>query len=77
MAWHFDIEGYLAPDGSRVYESPDDVTQTDGILAHGYDPDNPDDDVWFWVYHPDYFDSLDEAYDHIQGMAGDYGIPYG
>lgn len=78
MPWDYEVEGYMdGHTGERHFDGePSDVHQTDGLLVHGWDKDDPENDIWFWVYDPLYFYDWEAAHAAIEIMFEEYGIPY-
>lgn len=73
--WEYEMVGWQDVSGARHDESPpaDAIGSMDGVMVHAWDARDPEADRYFWVYHPDVFESWDEADQWIHDVGDQYG----
>ena len=73
MAYEFTAEGWEDFDGNRHGGTPSDLDATHGVFVHVSNPDDPEDETYFWAYAAE-FDDWAEWWVYIGGLMEMYGL---
>lgn len=75
--WDVDVAGYMDREGARhVPGDFDNPSDAQGVFFHVVNRDDPDEEYWLWTYHPRYFTSWDEIWEHIEIAIEESGNAY-
>lgn len=74
MSYVYEAWGWENAEGDWIDGDPISPDLTYGLYVRVYDPDNPEDEHWGWVYTIDTLDDWDDWNALVAVVYGDHGL---
>lgn len=74
MAFSFTVDGWQDWEGNRHEGPPDDLDETQGSFVHAWDPQDPENEHYFWTFVGEPFETWEEWWVLIGALMDMHGM---